>query len=149
VSSGENIPESSKAKHRREPIVCRRSMPLAKLADQLTDRFPPDERLGLTPLIRRTVLSIPSSIAKGQAGQGTRDFLERLSYALGDLAELATPLLRRFELGFCSASDVKESLKEIDELERMLDAIVRKLASALPLATPHSPFPQGEAKESL
>ncbi len=64
--SGENIPESAKAKHYKELLVWQRSMALAKLAYQLTDHFPPDEKFGLTSLIRRTAVSIPSSMARAK-----------------------------------------------------------------------------------
>jgi len=147
--SGENITEITKAKHYKELLVWQRSMLLAKLAYQLTQRFPADERFGLTSLIRRTAVSVPSSIAKGQARHETRDFLQQLSYADGYLAELETQLLLSVELGFCPESDVQAPLKEIDELQRMLTAICRKLVSGSPLATRHSPLPQGEAKDSL
>jgi len=140
VTSGENIPESTKAKHYKELLVWQRSMALAKLAYQLTDHFPPDEKFGLTSLIRRTAVSIPSSIAKGQARHETRDFLQHLSYADGYLAELETQLLLSVDLGFCKEPDVEALLKEIDELQRILSAIVRKLGSNSPLATSHSPL---------
>jgi four helix bundle protein len=73
--SGENIPEIAKARQYKELLVWRRSMSLAKLAYQLTARFPEDERFGLVSLIRRRAVSIPTSIAKGQARYATRDFL--------------------------------------------------------------------------
>src|SRR5260370_33704900 len=99
--SGENITEITKAKHYKELLVWQRSMLLAKLAYQLTQRFPADERFGLTSLIRRTARSVPSSIAKGQARHEPRDFLQPLSYADGYFAELETQVLRRVELAFC------------------------------------------------
>jgi four helix bundle protein len=141
---GESITESTKA----ELLVWQRSMLLAKFAYQLTQRFPADERFGLTSLIRRTAVCVPSSIAKGQARHETRDFLHQLSYADGYLAELETQLLLTVELGFCLESDVQAPLQEIDELQRMLTAICRKLSSGAPLATRHSPLPQSEAKDS-
>jgi four helix bundle protein len=147
--SGENIHESAKAKHYKELLVWQRSMLLATLAYQLTDRFPPDEKFGLVSMIRRSSVSVPSSIAKGQAIHETRDFLQQLSYADGYLAELETQLLLSVELSFCEESDVEALLKEIDELQRMLHAIIRKLASGSPLATRHSPLPPGEAKDSF
>jgi len=58
-------------------------------------------------------------------------------------------LLLSVDLGFCEESDVEALLKEIDELQRMLHAIVRKLASGSPLATRHSPLPRSEAKDPL
>jgi four helix bundle protein len=147
--SDENIPERAKAKHFKELIVWQRSMALAKLAYQLTDHFPPDEKFGLTSLIRRTTVLIPASIAKGQARHETREFLQHLSYADGYLAELETQLLLSIDLGFSAAAHVEEPLKEIDELQRMLHAIMRKLASGSPLATRHSPLLSGEAKDSF
>ncbi|HKW57402.1 MAG TPA: four helix bundle protein [Candidatus Acidoferrum sp.] len=147
--SGDNIPETAKAKHYKELLVWQRSMSLAKAVYQLTMRFPVDERFGLTALVRRTAVSIPSSIAKGQARYETRDFLQHLSYADGYLAELETQLLLSLELGFCVASDVENSLREIDELQRMLNAISRKLISGSPLATRHSSLSSGEAKDSF
>jgi len=147
--SGENITESTKAKHYKELLVWQRSMLLAKLAYQLTQRFPADERFGLTSLIRRTAVSVPSSIAKGQARHETRDFLQQLSYADGYLAELETQLLLSVDLGFCEGSDIEAPLKDIDELQRMLSAITRKLTPNSPLTTRHSPLPPGEKKDSL
>ena len=149
MTSGENIPESVKAKHYKELLVWQRSMSLAKVAYQWTDHLPPDEKFGQTSLFRRTAVSIPSSIAKGQAMHETRDVLQHLPYADGYLAELETQLLLGIELGFRVASDGEESLKEIDELQRMLHAIIRELASGSPLATRHSPLPPGEAKDSF
>ena len=147
--SGENIPESVKAKHYKELIVWQRSMDLAKLAYQLTNRLPPDEKFGLTALIRRTAVSVPASIAKGQARYETRDFLQHLSYADGYLAELETQLLLALELGFCEQTDIERILKQIDEIQRMLSAISRKLGLGSPLTTRHSPLPPSEAKDSL
>lgn len=149
MTSGENIPESAKARHYKELIVWQRAMSLAKLAYQVTDHFPPDEKFELTSLIRRTAVSIPSSMAKGQARYGARGFLQHLSYPDGYWAELETQLLLSIELGFSVASDGEEPLKEFDELQRMLHAIIRKLASGSPLATRHSPLPSGEAKDSF
>jgi four helix bundle protein len=147
--SGENIPEGAKAKHYKELLVWQRSMGLAKLAYRLVDRFPADEKFGLTAMIRRSVVLIPSSIAKGQARHETRDFLTQLSYADGYLAELETQLLLSVDLGFCKEADVEALLKEIDELQRMLTAIARKLGSNSPLATSHSPLPPDKKKDSL
>jgi four helix bundle protein len=147
--SGENIHESAKVKHYKELLVWQRSMSLAKPAHQLVDRFPADEKFGLTSMIRRSAVLIPSSIAKGQARHETRDFLTQLSFADGYLAELETQLLLSVDLSFCKESDVESLLKEIDELQRMLNAITRKLGSNSPLTTSHSPLPSDKKKDSL
>lgn len=149
MTSGESIPESAKAKHYKELIVWQRSILLARLAYELTSRFPGEEKFGLVSMIRRSSVSVPSSIAKGQARHETRDFLAQLSYADGYLAELETQLLLSADLGFCKNSDIESLLKEIDELQRMLSAITRKLGSSSPLATSHSSLPLDKKKDSF
>jgi carbamoyl-phosphate synthase large subunit len=142
--SGENTPDLAKPRHYRDLLIWQRSMLLAKLVYQLTAHFTPDERFGLVSSMRRTAVTIPTSIAKGQARYETRDFLQQLSYADGSLAELETQLLLSVELQLCVAAQVEELLKEVDELQRMLHAIARKLRSNSPLATHHSPLSSGE-----
>ncbi len=129
-----------KPKHYKELLVWQKGMVLAKLVYKLTMRFPAEERYGLTSQLRRAVVSVPSNIAEGQARQGTREFLQFLSHAEGSLAELETQLLLSVELGFAQQLEVAPCLKEIDELQKMLVALKRKLSSYSPLATRHSPL---------
>ena len=58
-----------------------------------TDRWPREERFGLTIQLRRAVLSAPANIAEGASKRGTREFRRFLDIALGSLAE-ASYLLR-------------------------------------------------------
>jgi hypothetical protein len=58
-------------------------------------------------------------------------------------------MLLSVDLGFCKEADVESLLKEIDELQRMLSAITRKLGSNSPLATRHSSLPPDRKKDSL
>jgi hypothetical protein len=94
--SGENIHESAKARHHKELLVWQRSLALAKLAHRMAERFPVDEKFGLTATTRRSAVLI-----------------------------------------------------EIDELQRMLNAITRKLVSNSPLSTSHSPLPPDKKKDSV
>jgi hypothetical protein len=48
------------------------------------------------------------------------------------------------ELEFCKEADVEKLLNEVDELQRMIGAIYRKLRSDSPLATRHSSLSSGE-----
>ena len=104
-------------------------MALAKAVYQLTGRFPADEKFGLVSQMRRAVVSVPSNIAEGQARHGTREFLLFLSHASGSLAELETQVLLSVDLGYCVPSDVRAISQEIAEMQKMLAAIRRKLAS--------------------
>jgi four helix bundle protein len=134
------MPENTKPKHYKELLVWQKGMLLAKFVYKLTMKFPTDERYGLTSQLRRAAVSVPSNIAEGQARHGTREFLQFLSHAEGSLGELETQLLLSVELGFAQQGDVESALKEIDELQKMLVALKRKLSSFSPLATRHSPL---------
>jgi carbamoyl-phosphate synthase large subunit len=132
---------AAKPKHYKDLLIWQRGMGLAKLIYRLTANFPGEERYGLTSQLRRAAVSVPSNIAEGQARQGTKEFVQFLSQAQGSLAELETQLLLSIELGFAQKSDVDRLLQEIDELQKMIVGLKRKLSSYSPLATRHSPLP--------
>jgi four helix bundle protein len=144
VASGEktHVTEQTKPKHYKELLVWQKGMALAKHVYQLTQKFPAEERYGLTSQLRRASVSVPSNIAEGQARRSTNEFLQFLSIAEGSLAELETQLLLSAELSYCKQTDLDPSLKEIDELQKMLVGLKRKLSSYSPLVTRQSPLPQ-------
>jgi four helix bundle protein len=133
--------ELPKPRHYKELLVWQKGMALAKIVYQLTARFPPEERYGLTSQMRRAAVSVPSNIAEGQARKTTNEFLQFLSVAQGSLAELDTQLALSVELSFLRQAEAETALKEIDELQKMLVGLKRKLSSYSPLATRHSPLP--------
>jgi four helix bundle protein len=141
VASGENktVTDQLKTKHYKDLLIWQKGMALAKLVYVLTRRFPSDERYGLTSQ-RRAAVSIPSNIAEGQARRGTGEFLQFLSITQGSLAELETQLLLSINLSYCEQSEADPALKEIDELQKMIVSLRRKLSSYSPLATRHSPL---------
>ncbi|HEV2103652.1 MAG TPA: four helix bundle protein [Candidatus Acidoferrum sp.] len=132
--------ELPKARHYKDLLIWQKGMVLAKLVYKLTARFPPQERFGLTAQLRRAAVSVPSNIAEGQARQGTKEFLQFLSHAEGSLAEVETQILLSLDLCFASREDAAPSLKEIDELQKMIVSLKRKLSSFPLLATRHSPL---------
>ena len=136
--------EQRKPQHYKDVLIRQKGMLLAKLVYQLTQKFLAEERYGLTSQLRRAAISVPSNIAGGQARRGTNEFLQFLSIAEGSLAELETQLLLSIELAYCKLVDAEPPLKEIDELQKMMVALKRKLLSPRsPLVTRRSPLPQG------
>ena len=130
-----------KPKSYKDLIVWQKGMALAKFVYQLSARFPVDERYGLISQVRRAAVSVPSNIAEGQARHTTKEFLQFLSHAMGLLAELETQLMLSVELRFTNEQGVAPGLKEIDELQKMIVALKRRLEVGSPLATRHSPLP--------
>ena len=121
-------------------IAWQKAMTLAELVYAATESFPKREIFGLSSQLCRAAVSIPSNIAEGQARYSRREFRHFLRTAKGSLAELDTQLLLSVELGFAQQADVDPALNEIDELQKMLVALKRKLSSFSPLATRHSPL---------
>jgi four helix bundle protein len=122
------VPAVTKPKHYKELQVWQKGMLLAQSVYRLTGNFPQEERYGLVTQMRRAAVSVPSNIAEGQARQGTREFLLFLSHAMGSLAELETQLVLSESLGFCGTKGPVEILRQVDELQRMLRALRKKLS---------------------
>jgi four helix bundle protein len=144
IRSGYNQVESKeKAKSYKDLLIWQKGMALAKFVDQLSARPPVDERYDLISQIRRAAVSVPSNIPEGQARHTMKEFLQFLSHDEGSLAEVETQLLLSVELRFPNSEGIAPGLKEIDELQKMIVSLKRKLEVDSPLATRHSPLPVG------
>jgi four helix bundle protein len=111
----------------RELIVWQKAMDLVAQVYLLTERFPKEEIYGLTSQMRRSAVSIPANIAEGRH-RGTRsDYVQFLRIAYSSGAELETHIeiaKRLPKTGGLSFSPVDSLL---DEVERMLGVMIRKL----------------------
>jgi four helix bundle protein len=134
------VEKTDKPKSYKDLLVWQKGMELAKFVYQLSARFPVDERYGLISQIRRAAVSVPSNIAEGQARHTSKEFLQFLSHAQGSLAEVETQLLLSVELRFANQEGIAPGLKDVDELQKMITSLRRKLEVGSPLATNHSPL---------
>jgi four helix bundle protein len=116
-----------KARSYRDLLVWQKGIALVKAVYMLSQRFPADERFGLTAQIRRAAVSAPSNIAEGQARHTTREFIRFISNAEGSVAEVDTQLVIAVELNFCTSHDAESMFAMIEELRRMLNGLRRKL----------------------
>jgi len=113
-------------------------MDLATHVHYLTRRFPSYEVFGLGSQIRRAAVSIPSNVAEGAARRTTREFMAFLHIARGSFAELETQLQLARNVGYVSDPDLGPTLARLDEVGRLLNAVIsglrqrQKLASSLP-----------------
>ena len=96
---------------------------------QITKKFPPDEKYGLTSQIRRAAVSVPSNIAEGYGRKTTADYIHFLYFAYGSICELETQLLLSIEFGYIPADGVKKIESGMGEVERMLKALIKSLES--------------------
>lgn len=87
---------------------------------KLTKEFPTEEKYGLTSQIRRSAISVPSSIAEGAGRNGAKGFNNFLGIAMGSLFELDTQVELSFNLQFTEFDNYDETLKKIDQLKKMM-----------------------------
>ena len=111
----------------RDLEVWQKAMRLAKRIYQVTQKFPNDERFGLTNQLRRAVVSVPSNIAEGHARFGAGEFSRFLSIATGSVAEIETQILLSQDLGYVKEELTFELLAELDIIGKMLRGLAKSI----------------------
>jgi len=100
---------------------------MVKFVYRASERFPSEERFGLTSQIRRAAVSVPSNIAEGWGRGSTQDYIRFLRVARGSVYEVETQLVLAKELGFIDDevnSHVDEALRETG---RVLAGLLRSI----------------------
>jgi four helix bundle protein len=113
----------------KELEVWKRSVALTTELYKLTSRFPDTERYGLTSQIRRAVTSIPANIAEGWGRGSTGEYVQFLTVARGSPMEVETHLIVACNLHLLSALAFAQLSKEIEEIGKMLNALIGALKS--------------------
>ena len=108
-------------------IAWQKSMDLAVLVYELTDKFPKEELYGLTSQLKRAAISIPSNIAEGSRRGTKKDFRNFLFNSFGSGAELETQIKLAKRLKYGIRDDYVETDKLLDEVMRMLNKLVSSL----------------------
>jgi four helix bundle protein len=117
----------------RDLVVWQRSIQPTVAIYRLTESFPRQEVYGLTSQIRRSTVSIASSIAEGQGRLNTGEFRQFLGVARGSNCELQTQLEIARALGSGDIKLIEEAEGLSNEVGKMINAILKSL-NAEPLA---------------
>lgn len=94
---------------------------------RLTERFPKDEKFGLTSQLRRAAVSVAANIAEGAARKSYKEFLQFLSNSQGSASEIDTELLIAWRLGYLPEKDYKDLYKDLDDIGRMITRLSQSL----------------------
>jgi four helix bundle protein len=94
---------------------------------KLTDKFPPEEKFGLSSQMRRSAYSIPVNIVEGASRLGTKEYRQFVGVARGSSAEISYQLLLSKELGYLSEQDYTSLKERYDRVARMLTGLIRTL----------------------
>ena len=114
-------------KNYRELIVWQKSMDLVELVYQATKQFPKEELYGLASQIKKSVVSIPSNIAEGQARKSTAGFLRFLSIAHGSRAEMETQIILANRLKYIDDHLLEQILGKSEEITKLLNGLINSL----------------------
>jgi four helix bundle protein len=113
----------------RDLIVWQKSVDLVTLVYKLLDKFPDDEKFGLTSQIKRSSVSIPSNIAEGYGRNYTKDYIRFLNISRGSLFEMQTQMQIAINLGFIKNDDLNEINDLSLQIEKMLNSLIIKIAN--------------------
>lgn len=89
----------------RELHFWQKSKELAIVVYKCTEKFPKEERYGLSSQVRRSAVSIPSNIAEGAGRRSNKEFIRFLNISMGSLYELETQLDIAEEIGILPSEE--------------------------------------------
>ncbi len=111
----------------RDLTVWQKSIDLVQEVYKLTRRFPQYEVYALANQLQRSVVSIPSNIAEGQARQHTGEFRQFLHMALGSAAEVDTQTVIACRLGYITQTEADAIAARVVEIQKMIHSLIAKL----------------------
>ena len=106
----------------------KRARILVKQVYVITQKFPDEEKYGLTSQMRRAAVSIPSNISEGCGRKTTKDFSHFLDMAIGSTCELETQFYLSYDLNYISEDYMTRFATEITTIRRMIIAFQSKLS---------------------
>jgi four helix bundle protein len=111
----------------RDLLIWQRAHQFVLCVYRETEKFPRDERYGLTSQLRRSAVSIAANIAEGFVKRGVADKLRFLNIAQGSLEESRYYLILASDLGI---ADLSAAELLVDECSRMIEAFSQTLRSS-------------------
>jgi four helix bundle protein len=114
----------------RQLTVWERSHQLVLATYKFTAAFPKHELYGLTSQMRRAAGSIPANIAEGCGRTANGDLHRFLAIAMGSASELRYFVILARDLQFLSDDGYGFAQAQVDEVQRMLSALIRKVEAA-------------------
>ena len=94
---------------------------------RITERFPKEEKFGLTSQMRRAAVSVAANIAEGAARTSAKEFMQFLSHSQGSASEVDTEQLIASRLGYLCEKDYLDLSRDMDDIGRMLTGLSQSL----------------------
>ncbi len=114
----------------RELKVWEKAHELTLSIYRATSTFPKDELYGLISQLRRASMSIPTNIAEGCGRGSDADFAHFLQIAMGSACETEYELVLSRDLGYLSQEHYSGLQDSLEEVKRMISALLKTLHAA-------------------
>ncbi|MHC4180764.1 MAG: four helix bundle protein [Planctomycetota bacterium] len=107
--------------------VWQRAVEFADSVYQAMQRFPVDERFGLTNQMRRASISISSNVAEGSSRASRKDFGRFVEIAYGSLMETISQMHVAKVRSFVAEAMFEDLYGKAEQLARMLSGLKNRL----------------------
>ena len=114
-------------KNYKELIVWKKAHEMTLDIYSVTGGFPKQELYGLTSQLRRAGASIGSNIAEGSGRRSNNEVCRFLQIARGSASEAEYQILLARDLKFLGEEDFRRLSSQVDEVQRMLTALIQSL----------------------
>jgi four helix bundle protein len=122
-------------KNFKELNIWKQGILLVKLTFQISKRFPPEEKFGITMQMTRSAVSIPANIAEGSGRSSDKDYTRFLRIALGSAFELQTYFEIAKELRWISYEEILPAENLLEQEIKMTYAFIRSINSKMSEST--------------
>lgn len=92
---------------------------------KLTEKFPSEEKFGLTNQIRRAVVSVTSNISEGFSRNSAKEKSQFYRMSLGSLAEVQNHTIVAKDLKYMSSADLNEAFERIILVNKLLRGLLK------------------------
>ena len=123
--------ENKKIESFKDLIVWQKGIELVNEIYKVTKHFPKEELFGLTSQARRAAISVPTNVAEGWGRGTTKNYIQFLEISRGSLYELNTLMIIATNQEFLNPEKCVEIENTINEIGRMLNALITKLESKI------------------
>jgi four helix bundle protein len=93
-----------------------------------TDKFPKNEKFGLTSQIQRAVVSVAANIAEGSSRFSRKDFARYVQISFGSLMEVLSHSYVAYDQKYIKREELQDIRKQIKKISNKLNSLYRSLS---------------------
>jgi len=123
------VSKSKKIKTFKDLLVWEEGHKLVLIIYKITNKFPAEERFGLTSQLRRAAISITSNIAEGFSRRTMKDKAQFYHMGLGSLTEAENQLLVARDLRYITDEDFFSSQNQMILVSKLLNGLIKATRS--------------------